>query len=208
MSDSIRAFVALPLPEEVRDRLGALRQAAPDGAKVSWLKPDSIHLTLKFLGDVMPDRLERLKAALSALPWDRGAFGFTLAEVGAFPNLARPRVLWVGVEQGGDVVIELAAAVDAITRRLGFPREERRFTPHLTIGRVKSPPGRDWGDRFVRAARFEPETVSADRIVLYQSRLLPSGAEHTPLLVIPLGRGGEPPHDRSTGESHSSPSVE
>jgi 2'-5' RNA ligase len=101
--------------------------------------------------------------------------------------------LWVGVENGGDVVTELAGAVDAITRRLGFPREERRFTPHLTIGRVKSPPDRGWGDRFLRAARFEPATVRAERLVLYRSRLLASGAEHTELLTVPL--------DRNAGES-------
>jgi len=198
--DSIRAFIALPLPADVRERLGALRRSAPEGARVSWLAPDSIHLTLKFLGDVAPDRLERLKAALVALPWERGAVSYTLSRVGGFPNLTRPRVLWVGVDQGGDVVIDLAAAVDVVARRLGFPREERRFTPHLTIGRVKSPPDRDWGDRFVRAVRFEPAIVRADQLILYRSRLLPSGAEHTPLLPVPL--------DASAGPSHPPPGAQ
>jgi RNA 2',3'-cyclic 3'-phosphodiesterase len=202
MSDgeTIRAFIALPLPEDVRERLGALRRSAPEGARVSWLAPNSIHLTLKFLGDVGPDRLERLKAAMRALSWDRGAVSFTLATVGGFPNLSRPRVLWVGVERGGDVVTELATAVDAIARRLGFPREERRFTPHLTIGRVKSPPERGWADQFAQSVRFEPTVVRSDRLILYQSRLLPSGAEHTPLLEVPLERrpAGEPHPPAST----------
>lgn len=182
----IRAFIALPLPDDIRERLGALRRAAPAGAPVRWVAPASIHLTLKFLGEVEPERVEEVRAALAGFAWERGRFGYTLAEVGGFPNLRRPRVIWVGVTEGAEILIEMAARVEALAARLGFPREERRFTPHLTIGRVNGAGAPGWAERFAQAARLEPLEVRPSEVVLFQSKLLPSGAQHTHLLDVPL----------------------
>lgn len=185
----IRAFVALPLPEEARARLGGLRRAADPAAPVRWVAPDAMHLTLKFLGEIEPERADAVKAALGKLGWDRGAFEFTLAGIGGFPSLARPRVLWAGVTDGAAAVAALAERVEAALEPLGFPREDRRFTPHLTIGRVKDAGGggpRGWGERFGAAARLAPSVVRAEAVVLYQSRLSSSGARYAPLLRIAL----------------------
>jgi 2'-5' RNA ligase len=182
----IRSFIALPISEEARARLGAIRHAAPHGAPVRWIAPESIHLTLKFLGNVEVDRVEALKGALGELAWDAGALHLTFSEIGAFPNLKRPRVLWVGIGAGADLVCDLAARVERITAGLGFPREERRFTPHLTLGRVTGHGPASWAEHLVRSARFTPMQVAVDSLVLYRSELLPGGARHTPLLVVPL----------------------
>jgi len=185
----IRSFIALPLPDEARARLAALRRAADPGAPVRWVAPDAIHLTLKFLGELEPERVDAVKGALARLGWGRGAFDFTLAGVGGFPSLARPRVLWAGVTGGAETVVALAEQVEGALEPLGFPREARRFTPHLTIGRVKDVPRggpRGWGERFGAAAVLAPSVVRAETLVLYESRLSPSGARYSPLLRIAL----------------------
>lgn len=182
----IRAFIALPIASEDQETLAAVRSAAPNGAPVRWLPPTSLHLTLKFLGDVTPDRMDALGRALAAFAWEGGPFRFTLGGVGAFPSLARPNVLWVGVAAGVEPLVRIAGAVDRCVRAVGFPRERRRFTPHLTIGRVKATGEPGWADRFAAAARLEPIEVAAESFVLYQSELLPCGARHTPLQTVPL----------------------
>ncbi|MFN0151629.1 MAG: RNA 2',3'-cyclic phosphodiesterase [bacterium] len=187
--DRIRAFVALPLPETARARLAALRHAADPGAPVRWVAPDAIHLTLKFLGEIEPARVEAVKEALARHVGERGAFDFTLAGVGGFPALARPRVLWAGVSDGAPAVVALAERVEGALEPLGFPREARRFTPHVTIGRVKDSPARaprNWGERFGAAASLEPLAVRAETLVLFESRLSSSGARYSPLLQIAL----------------------
>lgn len=186
----IRSFVALPLPDETRRALADLRAAAPAGAPVRWVAAGSIHLTLKFLGEVEGERLDAARRALASFPWNLGAFAYTLAGVGGFPSLSRPRVLWVGVTEGAGRLVELADAVERALGPLGFPREERAFSPHLTIGRVKGPGPAGWATAFARAARFGPEEVPATEVLLYESKLLPSGARYTPLLTVALGAQG------------------
>lgn len=185
-----RAFIAIPFPESVRTTLADLRRAAPSGAPVRWLSPDTIHLTLKFLGPVEEARLARVKERLSRIPWPWGNVSFVVAGVGAFPDLRRPRVVWAGITEGAERLVELAALVDDEMAALGFPREERRFSPHVTLGRVKEGGGAAWGEVFARGAAFEPITLAAERIVLFASLLRASGAVHTPLLDAPLAPGG------------------
>jgi 2'-5' RNA ligase len=183
----VRSFVALSLPDPVRAALADLRRAAPPRAPVRWVAPESIHLTLKFLGEIEPDRLEAVKAALSSFPWNLAPFAFTLSGVGAFPGLKRPRVLWVGVTDGADRVVELAERVERALGPIGFPREDRAFSPHLTIGRVNGPGPAGWAETFAAAARFAPVAVRASGFSLYESKLLPTWARYAPLLTVGFG---------------------
>ncbi len=184
----IRAFVALPIPDPVRESLAALlRAAAPPRSPVRWVAPGSIHLTLKFLGEVEPEKIEAAKAALSNFSWNLAPFAFTLSGVGAFPGLKRPRVLWVGVTDGADRVVALAEKVEGALASLGFPREERAFSPHLTVGRVNGPGPAGWAESFAAAARFAPVEVRAAGFSLYESKLLPTGARYAPLLTVGFG---------------------
>ena len=183
----VRTFVAIPLPDPVRDALAALRSSAPPGAPVRWVAPRSMHLTLKFLGEIEPDALEAVKAALESFPWNLTPFAFTLSGVGAFPGVKRPRVLWVGVTDGADRVVELAEKVERALGPLGFPREERAFSPHLTLGRVNGPGPGGWAEVFATNARFAPVEVRATAFSLYESKLLPTGAQYAPLLTVGFG---------------------
>jgi RNA 2',3'-cyclic 3'-phosphodiesterase len=181
---ALRTFVALELDASVRaavaDYLATLRSVPG----VAWARPENLHLTLKFLGNVATARLpaltERLAAATATLP----SFVMHVAGVGAFPNLARPRILWVGCEAAP--LGALATAVDAACVRAGFAAEARAFHPHVTLGRIREPGRRD---RFPFLATdggrtFGSSAVAA--IVLFASKLGSGGARYTPLATIPL----------------------
>lgn len=146
-----------------------------------------MHLTLKFLGEIEPDRLDAVRGALTSFPWNLAPFAFTLSGVGAFPGMKRPQTLWVGVSNGAEPVKELAEKVERALEPLGFPRETRGFSPHLTIGRVKGPGPVGWAEVFAAQARFEPIEVRATGFSLYESKLLPTGAQHAPLLTVGFG---------------------
>ncbi len=184
---TIRTFVALPIPDDVRGAIAALRGAATPDAPVRWVAADSIHLTLKFLGEVEAERVDAVRAALTSFPWNPLPCAFTLCGVGAFPNLVRPRILWVGVTDGADRLVALADQVERALGPLGFSREERPFSPHLTIGRFKAPGRAGWAEAFAATAAFGPAEVRASELRLYESQLLPSGARHTLLLAVALG---------------------
>lgn len=151
---------------------------------VAWARPENLHLTLKFLGNVATTRLPALTERLAAATATQSAFVMRVAGVGAFPNLARPRILWVGCEAAR--LAELAAAVEAACVGAGFAAEERAFHPHVTLGRIREPGrrarfpflatdgGRDFGSSKVPA------------IVLFASKLGSGGARYTPLATIPL----------------------
>lgn len=138
MPQRFRTFVALAVTPEVRRRAVELqRQLGEADADVKWVEEQNIHLTLKFLGDVndteLPAVCRAVEQAVAAMP----KFVMLVAGVGAFPNHQRPRTLWVGVKDEADKVDRIKRSLDEALFPLGFRDEDRRFTPHLTIGRVK-----------------------------------------------------------------------
>lgn len=158
-------------------------------SKVRWVRPEGIHLTLKFLGNVPTDRLDEIGDALHRACDGFGPLALTLADLGCFPNLRRPRVVWVGVHGDTDALGRLQASIEKHIAPLGFPTEKRRFSPHLTLGRVK------------RATRSEAQqlgqqiggmdvgtvaTMTARAVYLMRSDLKPTGAEYTCLVSVPL----------------------
>ena len=191
----IRSFVAVELTDEVRQALAAvqrdLKAQAPPGV-ARWTRPDSIHLTLQFLGDVPPDRVEAVAGALRAACAGRASFAFELAGGGVFPNPSRPRVVWVGVVEPSGALAALQQRVGELLAPLGFPPEERGFTPHLTIGRAARDAGhRDLaalGALIARAGIGSLGRVAVDHVNLMKSDLRPDGAVYTPLAVIPLAK--------------------
>ena len=138
--DKVRTFVAIPIPAEIRRRLVEVEQdLMPAKAGVKWVPEDSFHVTLKFLGYVEPERLEAIAGGVEAAIQGTGPFEVELAGVGAFPKITRPSVVWVGVTRGGQEMISLADRIDREMAKIGFEREKRPFSPHITLGRVKSP---------------------------------------------------------------------
>jgi len=197
----LRAFVALPLPESLKAALAGLlpvlHRAAP--AKLSCVRPETWHLTLKFLGDVPldgPMGLPALASALAAVdfaPFDLSPGGGVF-----FPDPARPRVVAVGLAAGAADCRELAAGVEGALAALSFPRQTRAFTPHLTVARIRAVPGRrtdapgrgDWRGVAGHLARAVWPTCRMDRFVLYKSLLEPGGARHEVLCEFPARGDG------------------
>ena len=189
----IRAFVAIELTEQVRENLRHWQAQLKAGGYsfVKWVEPSGIHLTLKFLGNVPENRITSLTAALTEAVKGVGSFRLQLTSPGAFPNLHRPRVVWVGL--GGEVekLLSLQDQVEKILNTLGFPRENRPFTPHLTLGRVRegasTADARYLGEAIASLQVESGASFTVTAVILMQSTLTPHGALYHPLAVMPLG---------------------
>ncbi len=183
----IRAFIAVnlaaPVIEEIAKVQAALQKAQGD---IRWTRTEGLHLTLKFLGDIARNQVEPILTAMREALREPPALRVLAQGLGAFPNLRRPRVLWAGLS--GERLPELSRAIETALMPLDFPPEEREFTPHLTLGRVRSLRGWERVLALVKEyehARFGESTV--DQVTLYQSELRPNGAVYSPLGSVPLG---------------------
>jgi len=180
--ESIRTFIAVEIPDEARDVISSvISELRGFCSGVRWVPPENLHLTLKFLGNLNPERLSALRSALGGALVGARAFGITLSGIGAFPDLRRPRVFWIGVGDGREDFEELYNRVEDALSGEGFPREGRRFSPHLTIGRVKSPKGLGGAASKIADITFPPQKFIVDEVVLMRSDLKPSGPIYTPL---------------------------
>ena len=185
--ENMRCFVAIELPEDVKRTLHltteALRKSADLKGPVKWVNADAIHLTLKFLGDVPSSRLDELKCAVQGACADTAPLHLGLGTLGVFPSARNPRVIWVGLEGDEHTLGQLAGYVDEAMAKLGFPRETRPYTAHLTLGRVRR-----------EATNLERSTISAAlagipalqsasfdarEVSLMRSHLSPQGARYT-----------------------------
>ena len=184
---TIRTFLAVPLPAELQRQVAAaqheLRGLLPG---VGWTPSANVHLTLRFFGATRTDDLEKIREVVLSVTLCETAFTAAVGGLGVFPHPRAPRVLWLGV--AAPRLAALYAHCEAALRQAGLPAEGRGFTPHLTIGRLHQRPPRltevlaAWGERQLTA-------LPVDRLVLYESQLLPGGARHLPLLTAPLGSG-------------------
>lgn len=187
MSDTLRAFIAVELGDEAASVVRALQRqmadAVPRGA-VRWAKPDQLHLTLQFLGNVANDRVEALKGSLAAAMAGTPAFTLRLDRVGAFPSLRAPRVIWVGLTGDVPALAALQSRVAGAIRDFGDHTETRDFHPHLTLGRVNR---RDpWEARVLETVIASqppppPAAWRVDEVRLFRSALQPSGAVYSVL---------------------------
>lgn len=189
--DSTRTFVCIEIPDSIRERIGALQQSLKKtGGQASWVKPANIHLTLKFLGDVRRARIDDLKAGLGRAAAGIGPVEIEVGGAGCFPSPRSPRVLWVGLASLPGELTRLHKRIEDELEREGFPRESKRFSPHLTIARLRSPQnGGELADRLI-AEGFAVEQFAANEVILMQSQLSPGGSIYTPLAVINLPGGG------------------
>lgn len=186
--ERIRSFVAILLNDEVRAAVAAeIARLRPLAPRVGWVAAPNLHLTLKFLGELPPDALEQVKDGLTEAVAGAAPFSLHFYGLGAFPGMARPRVLWVGVAEGGQAAQALLARVEAALGRRGFPREDRPFSPHLTIGRVREPRGlAGLQEAMARDARMDFGRLEARALSLMRSDLSPAGSRYTELAAFPL----------------------
>jgi len=190
----VRLFLAISLPEKVKSRLAALQEElAQSRADVRWVRPEGIHLTLKFFGNVPESMIERLaEETRRVIQKERpGVIRLGLKGLGAFPGGRKPpRVVWAGLE--GDLIplAKLQRALEEAFTKLGFEAEKRAFVPHVTLGRVKSPRRVEKLRQALSSRQeeefFPPEEIEIKELVLYQSILKPSGAVYIPLRRFPL----------------------
>jgi 2'-5' RNA ligase len=177
----MRLFVALDIPEDVRAAMAALAaKLRPACRAARWVRIEGAHVTLKFIGEVPAEKVESIKAALHTVPFP-AALKIVFRGIGFFPGERRPRVLWAGIEAGLELRV-LAAAVETSLEPLGLARDEREFSPHLTLARFNSP-DRLSGLRaaIASAGPLEFGQTVANEFHLYQSVLKRGGAEYTRL---------------------------
>jgi 2'-5' RNA ligase len=186
----MRLFVAADLPADLRARLAALQNDLRGlRSEVRWVRPEGIHLTFAFLGEVAADRMAAVQGALAAAAGEAPApFRLRAAGVGAFPDRGPLRVIWVGIEGEHGAAARLKRVVERHLASCGFVPEERGFRPHLTLGRVRQERGRDDRSLLERHLSVDLGEFPVDEMILFESRLGPRGARYEALARYPLGR--------------------
>jgi RNA 2',3'-cyclic 3'-phosphodiesterase len=185
----VRLFVALDLTEEMREALREpIAKLHPLAKSARWARPEGMHVTLKFIGHVEASKLDAIRAALGTVQ-SNAPVEMQIRGVGFFPDERRPHVLWCGIEASANLA-PLAAEIERTLEPLGIPREERKFTPHLTLARLKDSHG---VEKLVRAAGEMKSrafgSARASDFHLFESMTKPSGAEYRKIESYPFVKG-------------------
>lgn len=185
----MRTFIAIELDPALRRPLTRLlRESLPRDREVRWCTEHQLHVTLKFLGDVTDQQLARVCAAAAAASAQVAPFALRIKGLGCFPAPRNPRVLWCGVEDPTQSCRRWVELADPLFAELGFPPEQRAYTPHITLGRARSTEGGRVIQQVLQdVPPPETETMHVERITVFESRLLPTGAQYKPLATISLG---------------------
>ncbi len=183
----MRLFIGIDLPPEVIANLEDLLQRLKPSAQINWSPPRNLHITTKFVGEWPEERLAELKSSLGGLP-SRQPIAIAIQKLGFFPNPHSPRVFWAGVHAGDDLTA-LARDTEQALAPLGIAKEQRPYSPHLTLARIKTP-GKQ--PALLQAVAKLPSldfgSFIADRFYLYQSRTAPTGSVYTKLAEFPLAK--------------------
>lgn len=176
----MRTFIAIELPKEIKQELAKIQeQLKASGADVKWVKPESIHLTLKFLGEIEERKLEQINQILQEVTKNKSTFQASISSLGAFPKIQYPRVIWVGINNGDEQTKKLAEDLEERIEKIGIPKEKRVFSTHITIGRVRTPNKRkeliQCLDKLSNL--FEGKNLGWEvrKITLFKSTLTPEG---------------------------------
>ncbi|MBW2018847.1 MAG: RNA 2',3'-cyclic phosphodiesterase [Deltaproteobacteria bacterium] len=188
MGEKIRAFIAISLPEPVLEVIARAQETLRGlGLNIRWVRKEGIHLTLKFLGDIQRDDVEKIHAAMEQATKAFSSFTLRGEGMGVFPDLKRPRVVWIGISGDVEALRALQRDLESQLNGLGFPKEKRTFKGHLTVGRVKGRLGRTKLSEALEAVRdFRTASFTAQSVVLFQSDLRPGGAVYSKLAEVPL----------------------
>ncbi len=189
-SDHIRAFIAVAVPDALKSILcGIQEDLKRRRIRARWVLPESMHLTLKFLGDAALSDVEMIRRAMTAAAEAAAPMTLAVKGVGVFPGVRRPNVIWTGIHGQTDELADFHADLDSRLAELGFLRENRKFTGHLTLGRFKDRVRPDQCIELIQAyAGLASDPFVVEAVHLYKSDLLPSGAVHSRLFTAPLKR--------------------
>jgi len=185
-----RVFIAIDISEEARQRaaayIDALRREFP-GPRVGWECPEKLHITLKFLGEVQPDQLPKIESVVADVAVRHISFAMQLAGTGTFSLRGEPRILWLGLAHPVELS-DIAARVEEGCSQLGFEPEKRRFSPHLTIARLRDPAGYRGLAAAHRSGGFEPVSFTVTELAIYESQLRPGGSIYTKLAAFSMNQ--------------------
>jgi len=184
----MRTFIAIEIPDEIkREMARAQERLKRSGVEAGWTRPEGIHLTLKFLGEVEESRIPEIMDVLTRAARGSGTFRIEIAGAGVFPNQKNARVAWLGITGDRDKLSALQAAVEEAMIGIGMEREDRDFTPHLTLGRIKYLRSRDaWLAALNEIKDIRLTGFEVDHISLMKSELKPSGAVYTEIGRVEL----------------------
>ncbi len=179
----MRTFIAVEIPEKERKPIWTLiTEQKKKNLPIKWVEFQNLHITLKFLGEIDEKKLERMIPLLSTISGKTKSFKMSLENIGCFPGIRNPRVLWVGVIQGSDELIKLAIDIENELYKIGIKKEEKKFHPHLTIGRIKTPCNvDDIINQPIKTNQFDVK-----EFILFKSTLQPSGPIYEKLKKFPL----------------------
>lgn len=205
MAETLRLFVAIVLPAPILERLAAIQQQlradTPHGV-VRWVDPGGIHLTLKFLGEAPASQQSELESALTAAVGERQPFELVLSDLGCFPSERRPRVVWVGLNGALPALQALRDDVERAISPLGYPTEDRPFSPHLTLGRVRREAATSQaallGGLVMNTRHTFAQAWRVSSVSLMLSELDPGGATYTELHRVRFPGGSASPPDRKS----------
>jgi RNA 2',3'-cyclic 3'-phosphodiesterase len=186
---TLRAFIAIELPENIQAALHAVQeQLKTYKFKTTWTRTENIHLTLKFLGDIRQEKVDPIIGVIEEAAKDCRSMTLRSQAIGFFPGIKYPRVLWTGISGQTEILAKLQGKIDLGLTTLGFPKEKKPFTGHLTLGRIK---GGGRPELFIEIMKtfqnMTTEMFIVDSVNLYQSNLMPSGPMYTKLFSISLG---------------------
>lgn len=185
--ESIRTFIAFDTPEEIRGEILKLQdRLRSSDADVRWESSGKFHVTIKFLGDVRDSHMAGVLSRIAGAVKGRPPFAVTYQRLGAFPDRKRPRVIWLGCENTDGTLLAMKEALDRELQPLGFEIEERRFHPHVTLGRVKSPRRLNNLTPMLESLTFEPRNGTVDTVSVMRSVLNPQGAQYSILQSLHL----------------------
>ena len=187
LDSMIRTFIACDIPNTIRKKIASFQSTLREyRADIKWVRPESIHITLKFLGDVEESKIQAVVQAVGQAAKSKVPFTTSIEGTGTFPNDRSPRILWIGIQEGADRLADLASRMEEAFFLLGFPKEKRSYSAHLTLGRVRSLHRIQDTIRALHSTPFEAGSFRVDEIVVMKSDLQSTGAVYTPLHRIKL----------------------
>jgi RNA 2',3'-cyclic 3'-phosphodiesterase len=186
--DEVRSFLALDLPDSVADFLESVsNELKKSRADVKWVNPKSIHLTIKFLGNINRATIHEIATTLKPIFSEQTPIQLKVSNVGVFPNLRQPRIIWAGIEDPTGCIMRIVPIIEDAFSTIGFAKESRPFTPHLTLGRSRSANGRERLISIMSELKCDAPVFTIHRAILFQSVLNSAGANYSALAVFKLG---------------------
>jgi len=194
---SLRVFLAVELSRNLCEKVAELQQELRVTLPtINWVRPESIHLTLKFLGYVAPAMVEQLLTAIEPIRKSQTSIMLEIQDLGVFPHIRCPRILWIGCTGDLPSLLNLVSQIEGAMEPLGFPLEEKAYHPHLTLARIKHDNSKVGSVLAHLGLLEQPRNLGPlliDRITLFRSDLSPNGAEYTSLWTVPLNEAGSGP---------------